>query len=32
MINTIKSRGKKEIKAYFLNTLKIKALKIFNKV
>ena len=31
-MNTMKSSGKKEIKAYFLKTLKINALKIFNKV
>jgi len=28
----MKSNGKKEISAYFLNTLKINALRIFNSV
>ena len=32
IIKTINSKGKKEIRAYFLKTLKIKALNIFRSV
>lgn len=32
MIKTINNNGKNEMRAYFLKTLKIKALSIFNKV
>jgi hypothetical protein len=32
IIKIINNNGKKEIKAYFLNTLKIKALSIFKSV
>jgi hypothetical protein len=32
MINAIKTSGRTEIKAYFLNTLKINALNMFRSV
>jgi hypothetical protein len=32
IMNTINNKGKKEINAYCLNTLKIKALKMFRRV
>jgi hypothetical protein len=32
MIKTINNKGRKEISAYFLKTLKMKALKIFKRV